>query len=56
MYKCDKCNETSLPGQKQINKVIETRPIDYFDEYKKYVANGREIVKEIKICPRCDIG
>lgn len=62
MFRCenDKCNQIVYPRQPVNYIVIERRDRNYEYKIKKgkkkgqiAIANGWEIVKEIKVCPKC---
>lgn len=59
MFRCQKCNTTTNPGEKETKIIIETRKVSYkkpsYDKGKKFITttHGTEIVREIKVCPRC---
>ncbi len=56
MFKCEKCERITRPGEKQHKKVVETREKIYKNEDKHgniKTSKGAEIVKEINICEEC---
>ena len=59
MYRCDKCGKSTEANQSMIREVAETRYKEY-PERRDTKGNmidaggdGREIVRELKLCPRC---
>ena len=57
MYKCERCGQSTAPGDKMEKIVTETRSKVYMAKNKRgreYEAGrGWEIVKEIAVCPQC---
>lgn len=55
MFKCLKCMTSSPPGVRTSMVVVETRAKNYpsRDLKKDPGGNGREIVKEIRVCGSC---
>lgn len=59
MYRCDKCGQSTEAHQELIRKVAVTRYKEYPERKDKRGniidegGDGREIVKELKLCPRC---
>ena len=59
MYKCDKCGKSTEAGSSMIRKTIETRYKEYPERKDKrgnvidVGGDGREIAKELKLCPSC---
>jgi hypothetical protein len=52
MFICDVCKEVSQPLEKKTTVPIETREKIYSGS-GKLTGMGREIVREVAVCPRC---
>lgn len=58
MFKCDKCNKTTRPGEKLTKYPVKYRNKVYQFDDTKYRGNsvtsyGKEIAKEINLCELC---
>jgi len=53
VYKCEKCEQFSKPGEKQKRVVVETRKKIYSDPRNGTTGEGWEIVKEVAVCATC---
>jgi hypothetical protein len=69
MFRCEKCGETVPAGVSAQSVVIQSRSKDYPSRSEKMAAGGRsrfmrektvdkggegkEIVRELKVCPKC---
>jgi hypothetical protein len=66
MFKCDECGNSSVPGEKLVTKVVQTRPHKHPQrEYKnkrQALIHDRgnefatQIVREAKVCRTCAYG
>ena len=69
MFRCDNCNKQSMPSEKPVKRVVETRSQSYVtpvyedgkikvDKKTKEIiyktTHGSEIVKEISVCGDCN--
>jgi len=57
---CEKCHEVVPPKTPMRKVIVETRPKTYVQVFRDKNAfehetrhYGREIVKELKLCPKC---
>ena len=52
MFKCENCGKQSLPGQKAVRIVVETRDRKYVNVVNGIAKEsfGKEIVKELITC------
>ncbi len=57
MFLCYYCKQISKPQEKETKVVIETRHKIYWERNshggKHVMGEGDEIVREVKVCPRC---
>lgn len=54
MYQCEgRCQKQIGPGVSQRTFVAEDRPKVYYDQRGEVQGEGREIVREVKMCPSC---
>lgn len=70
MYRCSECRRLQRPGVRSILRTVETRPKTYprrsganrFQKERKTIitddkgGQGTEIVREVRVCPRCEAG
>lgn len=67
MFNCKFCNTTSSPRAKQNKRVLEFRPVSYFEKEKAIdesgneillqgakIGEGFEVVKEVALCSKCE--
>lgn len=61
MFNCQRCGQTSAPGEPEQRVVAQTRAVDYpprYDGNKLIDKGGRglQIVREMSLCRRCANG
>lgn len=49
MFRCELTGELSNDREKPVKLIVEKRPKQYLNEYNEVVAEGWEIVKELKV-------
>ena len=59
MFKCQQCGKSTKSNQPENKVIMETRDKNYENTVRKSrynkqkFSNGWEIVKEIRVCPKC---
>lgn len=56
MFRCQNCGVTTAPKVKANFMVVQSRDVVYVNhnmEGDEIISKGKEIVKEIKVCPAC---
>ena len=52
MYRCDQCQKVTQPYQSCLRVTVQDRARTYTND-EGLVSQGREIVREEKVCPDC---
>ena len=52
-YRCQKCHKAQPAHTSQNSLVIKSREKTYLGENQEVVGQGRETVREIKVCKKC---
>jgi hypothetical protein len=52
---CHSCLQPQKPGVKQSRITLLKRDVVYVNDHDEPVAQGNEIVKEVVVCPACEL-
>lgn len=52
-FRCSDCGEPQPPRTRPNRVVVETREVSYKSKRGGYEGVGREIAKEVVVCPNC---
>lgn len=56
MFRCQQCNKSTKPNEKETKVVTKTRQVKYYDDKRdpsRITGSGYETVTELSMCEEC---